>query len=184
MLVSGDCLPFEVWIVLPLLRAELLDNPSIWLTFAFFEGNLIPVEKEDPFTRLGQNFFLSSHTEQRGYVMATTQALSFTFSPPLFTTLCVYAALSFLSFPITHRSFLIYPHLWSNPTLKLTCPFLHILLPACRRRARIPTSSSSQPHLHHLCCFDCSHCWNTQVWSINMFWRWHKNYPYFKTWNT
>ena len=63
-------------------------------------------------------FFLSSHTEQRGYVMATTQALSFSFFPPFSTTVCVYAALSFLSFPITHRSFLIYPHLWEDSVTK------------------------------------------------------------------
>ena len=34
------------------------------------------------------------------------------FSLPSPLQWCVYAALSFLSFPITHRSFPVYPHLW------------------------------------------------------------------------
>ena len=56
---------------------------------------VIPVEMEDPFTKMCQNFFsFLSHTQQRGYVIATTQTLSFSiFSFPL---------LSFLSFLITH----------------------------------------------------------------------------------
>lgn len=102
MLVSGDCLPFEVWIVLcslPLLRAELLDNPSIWLTFAFFEGNLIPVEKEDPFTRLGQNFFsfLSHRTERLCDGHHTSTFLLF-FPSLLHYSVCVCSTL-LLEFP-------------------------------------------------------------------------------------
>ena len=77
-----------------------------------FHCVLIPVEMGDPFTKMCQNFFsFLSHTQQRGYVIATTQALSFSFSLPSPLQWCVYAALSFLSFPITHRSFPIYPHL-------------------------------------------------------------------------
>ena len=49
----------------------------------------IPVEMEDPFTRMSQNFFsFLSQIKQRGYVIATTQALSFSFFP-LFSTLLV-----------------------------------------------------------------------------------------------
>ena len=40
------------------------------------------------------------------------------FSPHFSTTVCVCAALSFLSFPITHRSFPIYPHLCMYPDAK------------------------------------------------------------------
>ena len=44
----------------------------------------IPVEMGDPFTKMCQNFFsFLSHTQQRGYVIATTQALSFSFFPSL-----------------------------------------------------------------------------------------------------
>ena len=44
---------------------------------------VIPVEMEDPFTRMCQNFFsFPSQIKQRGYVIATTLALSFSFFLP------------------------------------------------------------------------------------------------------
>ena len=42
---------------------------------------------EDPFTRMCQNFFsFLSHTQQKGYVIATTQTLSFSIFSPFSTT--------------------------------------------------------------------------------------------------
>ena len=91
------------------------------LSHLFLEGFLsqqealqgLPLEMEDLFTRRSQNFFsFLSQIKQRGYVIATTQVLSFSFFLPSPLHWCVHAALSFLSFPITHRSFPIYPHLW------------------------------------------------------------------------
>ena len=60
----------------------------------------IPVEMEDPFTRMSQNFFsFLSQIKQRGYVIATTQALSFSFFPPFSTTVvCVWSTV-LLEFP-------------------------------------------------------------------------------------
>ena len=88
------------------------------LAFAFSVAS-IPVEMEDPFTRMSYIFFsFLSQIKQRGYVIATTQALSFSFFPPISTSVCVYAALSFLSFLITHRSFPIYPHLCNSIVVK------------------------------------------------------------------
>ena len=63
-------------------------------------GRNIPVEMEDPFTRMCQNFFsFLSHTQQRGYVIATTQALSFSFFPPFSTTVVCVCSTVLLEFP-------------------------------------------------------------------------------------
>ena len=62
--------------------------------------HLIPVEMEDPFTRMSQNFFsFLSQIKQRGYVIATTQALSFSFFPPFSTTLVCVCSTVLLEFP-------------------------------------------------------------------------------------
>ena len=55
---------------------------------------------EDPFTRMSQNFFsFLSQIKQRGYVITTTQALSFSFFPPFSTTVvCVWSTV-LLEFP-------------------------------------------------------------------------------------
>ena len=60
----------------------------------------IRVEMEDPFTRMSQNFFsFLSQIKQRGYVITTTQALSFSFFPPFSTTVvCVWSTV-LLEFP-------------------------------------------------------------------------------------
>ena len=54
----------------------------------------------DSFTRMCRNFFsLLSHTQQRGYVIATTQALSFSFFPPFSTTVVCASSTVLLEFP-------------------------------------------------------------------------------------
>ena len=63
-------------------------------------GWIIPVEMEDPFTRMSQNFFsFLSQIKQRGYVIATTQALSFSFFPPFSTTRVCVCSTVLLEFP-------------------------------------------------------------------------------------
>ena len=60
----------------------------------------ITVEMDDPFTRMSQNFFsFLSQIKQRGYVIATTQALSFSFFPPFSTTLVCVCSTVLLEFP-------------------------------------------------------------------------------------
>ena len=60
----------------------------------------IPVGMEDPFTRMSQNFFsFLSQIKQRGYVIATTQALSFSFFPPFSTTLVCVCSTVLFEFP-------------------------------------------------------------------------------------
>merc|ERR1712073_158968 len=66
----------------------------------YLRGRPIPVEMEDPFTRMSQNFFsFLSQIKQRGYEIATTQALSFCFSPPFSTTLVCVCSTVLLEFP-------------------------------------------------------------------------------------
>ena len=74
-------------------------NPFQFQT-QYFRRPGIPVEMEDPFTRMCQNFFsFLSHTQQRGYVIATTQALSFSFFPPFSTTVVCVCSTVLLEFP-------------------------------------------------------------------------------------
>jgi len=82
----------------------------------FHKGALdIPVEMEDPFTRKSQSFFsFLSHTAEVMW-LPPHKLFPSLFSLPSPLHWCVYAALSFLSFLITHRSFLIYPHLCRYP---------------------------------------------------------------------
>ena len=74
----------------------------------------IPVEMEGPFTRMSQNFFLSSLKQQRGYVIATTQALSFSFFPPFSTLLVCVCSTVLLEFPNHPQEFpnLPTPMIW------------------------------------------------------------------------
>ena len=67
---------------------------------------------EDPLTRMSQNFFSFPLSHSREVMWLPPHKLfPSLFSLPSPLHWCVYAALSFLSFPITHRSFPIYPHL-------------------------------------------------------------------------
>ena len=60
----------------------------------------IPVEMEDPFTKISQNFFsFLTQIKQRGYVIATIQALSFSFFPPFSTPLVCVCSPVLLEFP-------------------------------------------------------------------------------------
>ena len=81
--------------------AEKVKAPhQIALKYWWAEKSTIPVEMEDPFTKMCQNFFsFLSHTQQRGYVIATTQALSFSFFPPFSTTVVCVCSTVLLEFP-------------------------------------------------------------------------------------
>ena len=80
-----------------------------------------PVEMEDPFTRMSQNFFsFLSQIKQRGYVIATTQALSFSFFPPFSTTLVCESSTVLLEFPNHPQEFPNLPTPMKRPLFVLT----------------------------------------------------------------
>ena len=77
-----------------------------FFTYSAWALLIIPVEMEDPFTRMSQNFFsFLSHIKQRGYVIATTQALSFSFFLPFSTTLVCECSTVLLEFPNYSQEF-------------------------------------------------------------------------------
>ena len=81
---------------------------------------------EDPFTRMSQNFFsFLSQIKQRGYVIATTQALSFSFFPPFSTTLVCVCSTVLLEFPNHPQEF---PNLPTPMTASCSYMFISLTL--------------------------------------------------------